>query len=108
MKTTSYTMPEATEVERISANKCNILFAENIEEKTDGEGEKYYEYDLYILKNYTYHDNLESNIDSMREEWLQMAIDKENEPHYTDEQKIQQMITDSQLETLEIIMGVNE
>ena len=102
MKTVSNIRPEQTFIEIFASDKCNVLFAENVEEN-DNE----YEYDLYVLKNISYHENLENNINSNRTEWLQMAMDKENEVIYTEEQKIQQMITDAQIETLEIIMGGN-
>ena len=89
-------------IEQTGGGRCNIHFYENIEEATNDEGGKIYAYDVYILRDIPYHENLKANIKAKRDEWLETAKAKEAEaPEYTELQLLQQEITDLMLESIE-------
>ena len=75
-KTLSSERPEKPfSIENIKNGYCTVLFFDNIEEKTDEEGNIYYEYDLYVLDKVNYRETLEKTIEDNYEEWLNMATD---------------------------------
>lgn len=75
MKSISTIRPDSFSIENCDGIAEVVLY-ENIEEITENE-ETYYKYDEYRL-NTPYRDNLESEITSNREAWLNMAITNEN------------------------------
>lgn len=97
-------------IEETLNGKCIVHMYENIQHYENENGDTIYTYDEYMIDNVDYHENLKDNIKRNKELWLNIAKEKENEVEYTEEQKIQQAITDAQLETLEIILGgdINE
>lgn len=119
MKTSSYIKPSEPLKLDIKGSTCNIFFYNNINTSTDEYGNTIYQYDLYVLYDIPYHNNLEKNITSAFDLWLEKAIDKENaEPEYTEEQRLQQEVTDLMIENIEqgqqitdlelLILGGNE
>lgn len=64
-------------LEETGNGKCNVHMYENIEEKTTEEGDTLYTYDVYILKDIPYHDNLENNISDKMSAWLDTAKKQE-------------------------------
>lgn len=89
-------------VEQTSGDKCNVHMYENVKQVTNEEGEKLYEYDVYVLEGIPYHSNLSANIGAVKAKWLETAKAKENEPpEYTPLQLSEQNITDLQLENIE-------
>lgn len=75
MKTESTVTPPESMflIERTENNKCNIHMYENVMENTSEGSETIYSYDLYVIKNIPFHDNLENNITECFDEWLTMA-----------------------------------
>lgn len=89
-------------IEKTSNRKCNVHFFENVEEHTSEDGETIYTYDVYVLKEIPYHENLKNNIEAQKSKWLEIAKAKEDEePEYTEVQLLQQEITDQMLENIE-------
>lgn len=95
MKTQSDVMPDVFKINKLKRGDVEILLADNIERIDDK-----YEYDLYTL-TIPYRKNLESAIRSNPDVWLAFAKAKQNEVVYTQEQLLQQEITDLQLENIE-------
>jgi len=89
-------------VEQTSDDKCNVHMYENVKQVTNEEGEKLYEYDVYVLEGIPYHDRLSANIAAAKSAWLERAKSKEDEPpQYTPLQLAEQNITDLQIENIE-------
>lgn len=65
---------EPFQIENIRNGYCTVLFFDNIEKKTDEEGNIYYEYDLYILDKINYRETLKKTIEDNYGEWLNMVI----------------------------------
>lgn len=89
-------------IEQTAESRCNIHFYKNIEQTEKENGDILYSYDLYSLENIPYHENLKNNIKANKTAWIQMAIDKENaDPEYTEQQLLEQDITDLMLDNIE-------
>lgn len=121
MKTESTVKPpeSAFTIERLKCGKCNVHLFENIEKTTNTYGDTIYTYDLYILRDIRYHNKLGENMEAYYTKWLEKAKAAENEePAYTEIQRLQQDMTDLMLENIEqgqyitelelLIMGGNK
>lgn len=75
MKTISTVKPPFSMflIEQTKNGKCNLLFFENVKKTEENNENIRYEYDLYILKDVIFHDNLEKNILKNINAWMKMA-----------------------------------
>lgn len=91
MKAESNIMPaEPFEIEQLG-EVCNIRFFQNVETADPVEEDENvkYSYDEYLLTKVRYRNNLQQQVSSSYQSWLELAIKKENEPKpKTDKEKI--------------------